>query len=184
MRGELKRLQRRLGITTVFVTHDQVEAMTLSDRIVVMESGTVQQVGEPLEIYRRPANLFVARFVGSPSMNFFEGELRADGERTAFVSPHLCTQVAMPARPAEGGVTFGIRPEEVALSTTPLDGAPAGEIVLIEPLGHETIAHVAVGPELVRSRVADGDDLDVGQRVWLRLGPHLLFDTRTGVLLS
>ena len=184
MRGELKRLQQRLGITTIFVTHDQVEAMTLSDRIVVMESGTVQQIGKPLEIYRRPANLFVARFVGSPSMNFFHGHLLAEGGGS-FVSPNLRAAVTLPEHAPTNGVTFGIRPEELALSTRPTEGSAVGEIVLVEPLGHETIAHVALGSDLVRSRVTDnGDDLAIGQQVWLRLGEHLLFDTQTGALLS
>jgi multiple sugar transport system ATP-binding protein len=184
MRAELKRLQQQLGITTIFVTHDQVEAMTLSDRIVVMEAGTVQQVGKPLEIYRRPANLFVARFVGSPPMNFFEGELRADRGTSHFVSSHLQAPIPTPDRAPMNGATLGIRPEELGVVAQPIEGAPSGEIVLLEPLGHETIVHVALGSDVVRSRVADGEELGVSQKVWLRLGQRLLFDTQTGDLLS
>ena len=100
MRAELKRLQQQLGITTLFVTHDQTEAMTLSDRIAVMEAGIVQQVGKPLEIYHRPANIFVARFVGSPPMNFFSGQLQGVNGSTRFVSAAL----NLPASPTSSRV--------------------------------------------------------------------------------
>src|SRR5215217_1704190 len=103
MRAELKRLQQQLGITTLFVTHDQTEAMTLSDRIAVMEEGIVQQVGKPLEIYHRPANIFVARFVGSPPMNFFSGQLQGVNGSTRFVSPTL-NLPASPTRATAGHV--------------------------------------------------------------------------------
>ncbi|MCC6314778.1 MAG: ABC transporter ATP-binding protein [Thermomicrobiales bacterium] len=184
MRAELKRLQQQLGITTIFVTHDQVEALTLSDRIVVMEFGTVQQVGKPLEIYRQPANLFVARFVGSPPMNFFEGELRSEAGETVFVSDMLRVPVVAPRHAPANRVTLGVRPESLTVESAPSDGATRAKIALLEPLGYETIVHATIGSDVVRSRVADGEDLAVDQDVWLRIGSELLFDTQSGVLLS
>jgi multiple sugar transport system ATP-binding protein len=184
MRAELKRLQQQLGITTIFVTHDQVEAMTLSDRIVVMDTGTVQQVGRPLEIYQRPANLFVARFVGSPPMNFFGGELRGENGRISFVSDALRVPVKAPSQATAAGVTLGVRPEEIAIAAVPEAEASVGEVTLLEPLGHETIVHLAVGGENVRVRISGGEEYAAGQRVWLRLNQTLLFDRVTGALLS
>ena len=180
MRAELKRLQQQLGITTLFVTHDQTEAMTLSDRIAVMEAGIVQQVGKPLEIYHRPANIFVARFVGSPPMNFFSGQLQGTNGSTRFVSSALSLP-ASPTRAASGDVVLGIRPEGVGVSVREIASAPVAEISLIEPLGHETIVHVTLGGETLRSRVSGDEDLEVGQRVWLQVDRSLLFDAETGV---
>jgi multiple sugar transport system ATP-binding protein len=184
MRAELKRLQQRLGITTIFVTHDQVEAMTLSDRIVVMELGEVRQVGSPLDIYHRPATLFVARFVGSPPMNFFTGTLERTNGSWTFASPDV--RLSLPASVAQAGgdVTLGARPEEITLSTTELPDAPVGEVLVVEPLGHETIVHVTVGREIVRVRVSGDSAWQPGQRVWLRIARTLVFETAGGRLLS
>jgi multiple sugar transport system ATP-binding protein len=183
MRAELKRLQQQLGITTLFVTHDQTEAMTLSDRIAVMESGIIQQIGKPLEIYHRPANLFVARFVGSPSMNFFPGQLQGSNGTTRFVSPALQHAIA-PNQATSGDVVLGVRPEDIGLSPQELADATTAEISLIEPLGHETIIHAAVGDETIRSRVSGDEEFEVGQRVWLRFDRALLFDATSGVRVS
>src|SRR5690606_21971438 len=117
MRIEIKQLQRRLGTTGIFVTHDQVEAMTLGDRLMVMNAGAVEQIGPPLEVYARPATLFVAGFIGSPAMNFLDAVVERDGAALR-VGPH---RVALPAPRAEWAgrpVTLGIRPEHLA---------PAGE---------------------------------------------------------
>ena len=184
MRAELKSLQLRLGITTIFVTHDQVEALTLSDRIVVMQSGTVQQVGKPLEIYRRPANLFVARFVGSPSMNFFEGEVIAENSSRYFTSPDVTVAVPPSFQEGTNSTTLGVRPEDITIEKAEASDASVGEISLLEPLGHETIVHVSLAGQTIRTRVADGEDLSIGQRVWLRFGQTLLFDSQSGELLT
>ncbi len=183
MRAELKRLQLQLGVTTIFVTHDQTEAMTLSDRIAVMEGGAIQQIGKPLEIYHRPTNLVVARFVGSPPMNFLSGHLQGANGATRFVSADLDLAVS-PKRVTTGGVVLGIRPEGVGVSPSEIAGAPVAEISLVEPLGHETIVHVSLGAGSIRSRVPGGEELAVGQRVWLRVDQALLFDAETGVLVS
>jgi multiple sugar transport system ATP-binding protein len=184
MRAELKRLQQRLGITTIFVTHDQVEAMTLSDRIVVMEAGEVRQVGSPLDIYHRPANLFVARFVGSPPMNFFTGTLERSNGTWEFTSPAVRLSLEANAAPVGGDVVIGARPEEVTLSATEEARAPVGDILVVEPLGHETIVHVTVGQEVVRARVSGDAGWARGQRVWLRIDRSLVFEATSGRLIS
>ncbi|WP_292976827.1 sn-glycerol-3-phosphate ABC transporter ATP-binding protein UgpC [Mycobacterium sp.] len=115
MRGEIARLQRRLGTTTVYVTHDQTEAMTLGDRVVVMRAGVVQQIGTPDELYERPANLFVAGFIGSPAMNFFPAGLTSTGLRLPFGEVTLTPPVleALAAHPAPEDVIVGVRPEHL-----------------------------------------------------------------------
>src|SRR5512132_3420298 len=128
MRAEIKALHQRLKTTTVYVTHDQVEAMTMADRIAVMNDGRIEQLGRPLELYDRPANLFVAQFIGSPAMNIFDGVVRGAAVE------------ALGSRwPAAGGaegqkVKYGIRPEHLELASS---GIPA-EVVVVEPMGAET----------------------------------------------
>jgi len=130
MRAEIKALHQRLKTTTVYVTHDQVEAMTMADRIAVMNEGRIEQLGAPLDLYDRPANLFVAQFIGSPAMNVFDGVLR-DGAVEALGA-------LWPAPRNKGAqgqpVRYGIRPEHLQLGR---DGVPA-EVVVVEPMGHET----------------------------------------------
>jgi multiple sugar transport system ATP-binding protein len=162
MRGEIKALHERLGSTIVYVTHDQIEAMTMADKIVVLHGGRVEQVGAPLELYDRPANMFVAGFIGSPSMNFLEGNLRG-GDTPVFeleggTALPLST---MPSDTAGRPVIFGIRPEDILLG----GGGVPGRVVVTEPTGSETHLVVEVGGRelvcLVRSRV----DLHSGQTV-------------------
>jgi multiple sugar transport system ATP-binding protein len=184
MRAELKRLQQRLGITTIFVTHDQVEAMTLSDRIVVMEMGEVRQVGSPLDIYHRPVNLFVARFVGSPPMNFFTGVLERQNGTWSFASPQLRLTLSAAAAHAGGDVTLGARPEEISISAAAVPDAPVGEVLVVEPLGHETIVHVTLSSEIVRVRISGDTNWRPGQRAWLHFGRLLVFESASGRLLS
>jgi len=130
MRAEIKALHQRLKTTTVYVTHDQVEAMTMADRIAVMNEGRIEQLGAPLELYDRPANLFVAQFIGSPAMNVFEGILR-DGAVEALGARWPAPEnKGIPGQP----VRYGIRPEHLQLGG---DGVPA-EVVVVEPMGHET----------------------------------------------
>ena len=137
MRAEIKELHQRLKTTTVYVTHDQVEAMTMADKIVVMHDGVVEQIGAPLELYDRPRNLFVASFIGSPSMNFVPGKVQS-GAFTSEGGLRLplpqATAKAFEGRPA----TYGIRPEHFRLTTAEAaDGVPV-EVVVIEPTGSET----------------------------------------------
>jgi multiple sugar transport system ATP-binding protein len=157
MRLELKELRLRVPTTSVFVTHDQVEAMTLGDRIVVMKDGFVQQVGTPLEVYRKPANRFVAGFIGSPSMNFIELSVGAAGERFLLAGEGL--QLGVPTRVAQQlgvrigrSVCVGIRPQHIRL------GAPNGEnqvgikgsLIVTEQLGDEQLIAVRVGGHEIR----------------------------------
>ena len=151
MRGEIARLQRRLGTTTLYVTHDQVEAMTLADRLVILDAGRVQQIGAPLEVYQRPANRFVAGFIGTPPMNFVEGRLGS-------VEP-------------EGGGTWGIRPEDLALVPDGTPGSIPGEVLLVELLGAQAHLHVDAGGQRLTAVVAGADAPPAGSAVFLRLDP-------------
>jgi multiple sugar transport system ATP-binding protein len=141
MRAEIKELHQRLRTTSIYVTHDQIEAMTMADRVVVMNGGRVEQVGAPLEIYDRPENLFVAGFIGSPTMNFVDVTVRHDnGLAKAFTEDG--TMLPLPARRvfAEGQtLVYGIRPEHVEITE---DGANA-ELLVIEPTGPETLLYIA-----------------------------------------
>src|ERR1051325_10662323 len=133
MRTEIKELHQRLKTTIVYVTHDQIEAMTMADKIVVMNSGLVEQIGAPLDLYDRPDNLFVAGFIGSPAVNFFNSTVRANGAAELEGSAGVRLPLAAPAAWDGRAVTCGIRPEHFALSE---DGA-AAEIQVIEPTGSE-----------------------------------------------
>jgi multiple sugar transport system ATP-binding protein len=154
MRGELKRLQHQLGTTTIYVTHDQAEAMTLASRVAVMKKGQLQQFDTPLNIYNHPANRFVAEFVGSPSMNFIEAE----------------------------GVTKGIRPEHIQVLTTPEDGAIEGRVYVTELMGNETFVFVSVGDNRLIARAPADFRVDVDTKVWLKFATDKLhfFDPISG----
>jgi multiple sugar transport system ATP-binding protein len=162
MRIEISKLHAELKTTIIYVTHDQVEAMTMADRIVVLNKGQVEQFGEPLELYSHPRNLFVAGFIGSPKMNFLAGTLDEAGEQTAKVSlgGDLSVTAKVDARAGKKGdkVTLGVRPEHLSLASG--EAAPGtsripGEVVLVEHLGEQTLvyARVAASEELVTVRV-------------------------------
>jgi multiple sugar transport system ATP-binding protein len=145
-RVELARLHKELGTTMIYVTHDQVEAMTLGQKIVVFNGGRIEQVGTPLELYERPANLFVAGFLGSPRMNFIPATLAAtaDGRATVRLADGTALQVAAAAPGAAGAaVTLGIRPEHLRLGAADSEGIP-GTLALVEYLGDVTLAYVQV----------------------------------------
>jgi multiple sugar transport system ATP-binding protein len=161
MRAQLKHLQRELAITTVYVTHDQVEAMTLADRIVVMKAGVLQQVGAPADIYDRPANTFVATFVGSPPMNLLRGEA-ADG---LFRHPAAAADVAVAAA---GPVILGQRPEELSLAA-PGEGDLTGTVYSAELLGDSTLVTVEVGPDRVAVKAGKTCPARMGDRVGVAL---------------
>jgi len=175
MRSELKELHQRLKITTVYVTHDQIEAMTLADRIVVMNGGNVEQEGEPLELYDRPATLFVAAFIGSPPMNFFEGTA-AGGQFTIGQD----VRIVLPPEAAgfEGAMTLGIRPEHLRLSE---NGWPA-TVSVVEPTGSETQITARVHGQVVRILVADRTHVGPGENIHLTAEMRHLhcFDSKTG----
>ena len=177
MRGEIKALHQRLKTTTVYVTHDQVEAMTMADKIVVLNGGRIEQIGAPLELYDRPANQFVAGFIGSPAMNFIPGTIGPGG----FAAEGIV--LPLPSAPdARGKAIYGIRPEHFALSPNGL----SAEVLVVEPMGSETQVTMKLGAAQVigvfRERVAaaPGETITVAPEVSL---VHL-FDAETGVRLN
>ncbi|MHC8350410.1 ABC transporter ATP-binding protein [Pseudomonas sp. RT4P38] len=180
MRNEIARLHARLGSTMIYVTHDQVEAMTLADKIVVLNAGRVEQVGSPRELYERPASRFVAGFLGSPKMNFLAARLHASG-KTSLVD---CPVLGMTSLPfdssnlaADAQLSLGVRPEHVSLKAA--DGTAGVVVIVVEYLGSETYVHLDTGqdePLICRCEVNAG--WQVGDRVELQLeiGNLHLFD--------
>jgi multiple sugar transport system ATP-binding protein len=179
MQVELKKLHERLGTTAIYVTHDQVEAMTLGDRVVVMHDGRVQQVGDPMELYNDPANRFVAGFIGSPAMNFATVRIEAENGGLWAVSDGI--RLKLPAAimerlgPFAGReVTFGIRPEDLRIAN---DGDPAelnldAEVEVVERLGSEILLDVAVGPVTMVASVEPTVGARVHDRLRLAVNPH------------
>jgi multiple sugar transport system ATP-binding protein len=157
LRRELKLLHQSLRSTMIYVTHDQVEAMTLATRIVVMRAGAIQQIGAPSEVYERPANLFVAGFLGAPSMNLIEGELDAGGR---FISSSLMLETG-PAGIACSAV-LGIRPEHITVGE---GGAFEGTVALVEPMGNHQIVWIAVGERKLSAIVNDTRVFNLGDAV-------------------
>ena len=163
MRGELKRLQHQLGTTTIYVTHDQAEAMTLASRVAVMRKGRLQQFDTPLNIYNHPANRFVAEFVGSPSMNFVDGRID-DG---TFTSDSL--KIQLHARPEQSNVTIGIRPEHIQVLTEAGNGTVEASVYVTELMGNETFVFLSVGNHRLISRAPADFRAEVESKVWLRI---------------
>jgi multiple sugar transport system ATP-binding protein len=176
MRAEIKKLHGDLKATSIYVTHDQIEAMTLADRIVAMHGGVVQQVGSPLDLYDRPANLFVAGFIGSPGMNFLEGRYRLSGDHVDLVLADGTTIPIGTPRPVEANsaVTLGIRPEHVVLGG---DGMEA-KVELVEPTGFGIILHLSLHGLPFKAFTLDRTALDPGPTVRVSFpGKHIhLFD--------
>ena len=168
MRGELKRLQHQLGTTTIYVTHDQAEAMTLASRVAVMKKGRLQQFDTPMNIYNQPANRFVAEFVGSPSMNFVEG--RIDPASGTFISDSLRIPLNTSQFPQlSGQLTMGIRPEHIQVLAEPHDGAIAASVYVTELMGNETFVFLSVGDNRLIARAPADFRADVESKVWLQL---------------
>ena len=185
-RAELARLHRRLGATMVYVTHDQVEAMTLGTRVAVLKDGILQQAAPPMELYRRPRNQFVAGFIGSPAMNFVRGTVRRDGARTAFAAPGLVFPIPAESAQPDGDVVLGIRPQDITVERA-LDGAPRAVVSLVEPLGSEQIVHLTVdgGGNLVAVVGSEAAPrLDELVSVRIPPGATHLFDPVTGARLA
>jgi multiple sugar transport system ATP-binding protein len=182
MRTEIKELHQRLKTTTVYVTHDQIEAMTMADKIVVMHDGLVEQIGAPLDLYDRPDNLFVAGFIGSPAMNFLTGTVRVNGAAELEGADGLRLPLAAPAAWNGRAVTCGIRPEHFALAD---DGA-AAEIQVIEPTGSEVQVVATLGGEEVIAVFRERHRFKPGDKIRLKPDPHLvhLFDAETGKRLT
>ena len=174
MRAEIKKLHKDLGATSIYVTHDQIEAMTLADRIVAMNGGLVQQVGSPLDLYDRPANLFVAGFIGSPGMNFFEGTYR-NGQSPRFETKGGVTIPAqVHAQMADGAsATLGIRPEHVEIGTAAPDALKA-TVDLVEPTGFGIILHLSFGKAIFKAFTNDRAFLKASGEIPVRLPPERL----------
>ena len=173
MRIELARLHDELAATMIYVTHDQIEAMTMADKIVVLQAGVIEQAGSPLELYHHPRNLFVAGFIGSPKMNFFPAKVTAVSEAATTVQLASGAALAVPVRPGRqkvgDDVTLGIRPEHMRLGG---EGEIAGEVMVVERLGGETFLYTQVdnGPMLIVQ--ADGEiPTGVHERVKIKLDP-------------
>ena len=179
MRAEIKRLHQVSGITSVYVTHDQIEAMTLGSRIAVMKDGILQQIGTPDEIYRTPANTYVASFIGSPTMNFIPGQLQGTGDASRFV--FAGGTLELPG-PVQGDVTLGQRPEHIHLS----DDAPwRGQVSLVEPTGADTYVVVKTEAGTITVRAPANTKLQVGQTIGLTVSSrhNNWFHTTSGVRL-
>ena len=177
MRGEIKGLHQRLGVTMVYVTHDQIEAMTMADKIVVMNAGRVEQIGAPLDLYDRPANLFVAGFIGSPAMNFITGQITADG----FAAAALTLPLPAGNLPASNAV-YGVRPEHLSLTST---GLPA-TVMLVEPMGSETQVTLQLGEHQIIGIFRERVRAQPGEIIHIQPDLSLvhLFDADTGQRLN
>jgi len=187
MRAEITKLQQRLKTTTVYVTHDQIEAMTMGHRMAILKDGDLQQVGTPLEVYQRPANLFVATFIGTPPMNLLPGTLRDDGLAVTTSGCTVPVPEAYQAKTREMGaqaVTVGVRPESIHAPDARVSGPTAPvtvEVDLVEPLGSEIVVHGRLGNDPVTARLGPTRTPRVGERIELvlELPSVQLFDSTT-----
>jgi multiple sugar transport system ATP-binding protein len=167
MRAELKRLQKKLATTTVYVTHDQAEAMTLGHRVAVMHQGRLQQFDTPLEIYHHPANRFVAEFVGAPGMNFFAGEL--DGSLFSTGALRLALAEEHSTRLKHAGAVLGIRPEHIRISLTPRDGWLPARVYVTELMGNEVFVFLEIDHERIVTRAPADFRAEADTQVWIEL---------------
>jgi len=177
-RAQIKHLQHELKVTTIYVTHDQIEAMTLADRVVVMSKGVIQQVGTPTEIYDNPANTFVASFIGSPAMNLIDGDIvdgvfRADGVTINGLQKDV-----------NGSVTLGFRAEDASLAAE--IGELAADVYSMELLGEATMASFRIGSKLVSIKSDKTYRAAIGERIRATIPAGIchLFDAKTGVRIS
>ncbi len=192
MRAELSKLQSRLHTTTIYVTHDQVEAMTMGHRIAVLKDGKLQQVGTPLEVYERPANVFVANFIGTPPMNFFTATVRDGGARLeaeAFSVTVPDSWRELTAGREGRKLVVGIRPENILEAGKPARGRTSRvelEVDIVEPLGHEVILHGSAGADLMVAKLDPSRVPQVGSKVAvdLEIESLHLFDPETELRLT
>jgi multiple sugar transport system ATP-binding protein len=198
-RTEISKLHARLGATMIYVTHDQVEAMTMGDRICVMKDGNIMQVAAPLELYNHPSNLFVAGFIGSPPMNFFRGTLRRAGDHVSFVEDNAVgapltvaldeTLAGRSSSHLDKAVVFGVRPEAIHDTLTvasPDPGRTADvKVEVSEPMGSETLLYLDTGATSFIARVSPTDRFEAGQKVQVTfdLAHAQLFDATTELAL-
>ena len=183
MRAEIKELHQRLKTTTVYVTHDQVEAMTMADRIVVMNHGVVEQSGSPLDLYDRPENLFVAGFIGSPAMNLLAGKIRVNGKPSFETADGIVLPLSTAPANSDGKpAIYGIRPEHLSLGGNSLKA----NVTVVEPTGSETQVFAKLGGEEVVAVFRERHQFNPGDTVRLKPNPTLvhLFDETTGKRLN
>ena len=183
MRGELIKLHRRLDTTMIYVTHDQIEAMTMGDRIVVMHEGCIRQVGTPLNVYDDPEDAFVAGFIGSPTMNLLEGMVERRGDGLTFSTDGLSFDLPTAHAAAQGGpITIGIRPEFLSLREDHNAVTLEGSIDAVEHLGADTILEISTTGPTLTARCARNDGIHYGEnvRIWADPNKILAFDTGTG----
>jgi multiple sugar transport system ATP-binding protein len=181
----LKRLQRELGVTTIFVTHDQAEALALADRIAVMDAGRIRQLGTPREVFGRPSNTFVANFIGSTPMNLLDAVVRGDVVTVGQFA--LDVPAAAVGRVTDGEpVLFGIRPEYLVLSAEPVPSSLRGTVAIVENLGTSSLVSLEVGELTVAATVPEGTEPDVGADGWLtpQPGRALLYRAGDGELVG
>lgn len=185
MRFEIKKLHEQVKTTIIYVTHDQIEAMTMGDRIVVMKDGLIQQVGKPLELYKRPQNVFVGGFIGSPSMNFLEGEIIEENFKSFFVKGKF--EIPLPDRLTRGlekvthqRWTLGVRPEDILLKNQQEGENFDARIDVVEPVGAETLLNVSADSNYLVVRISEAHEFKPGQSVHLSFNQeHLhLFDEK------
>lgn len=207
MRTELKRLQRRLGATTIFVTHDQIEAMSMADRIVIMHQGSLQQIGTPYEVYNQPQTVFVAQFMGSPSMNLISGTVQAQstlkpastgGEQPALHLNYTDVWIELSAEQISHigrstKIIFGVRPEHIVVSGEPIQKGFTATVHLVEALGSVNIIDIFLGENpdtgdlvLLRARTHPAFRPDVGQSIWFDFDTKQihLFDRHTEQVIA
>jgi multiple sugar transport system ATP-binding protein len=202
MRAELKRLQNDIGATTVYVTHDQLEAMSMGDRIAVMSQGLLQQMGTPGEVYDHPKNLFVAGFIGSPAMNFIPCRLLPDRAGLEFLAPATAAELPMgmtagpasavlsltegtrqrlAAKTVTGDLVLGVRPEDIELSRAEKPEFLRAEVYVVEPLGSENIVDLRLAGHVFKARTAPTFTAGIGDPMWTRIDQSRmhLFDAQT-----
>lgn len=192
LRADLKRLQKDLDITTVFVTHDQLEAMTMADRVAVMNFGVIQQHGTPMELFRDPANLFVAKFIGEPSMNVLSCEMKDEDGQSYLVGEGLQLRLAPAMRKAieekstSPEVLLGVRPQHIDICLPGEAEANGHNLVsctvyVSEPLGAEQLVRVRIGPELVKVLTGDDVSVDIDEEITVNIPEDriFLFDSKT-----
>jgi multiple sugar transport system ATP-binding protein len=186
MRAEIKALHQRLKTTTVYVTHDQVEAMTMADRIVVMHDGHIEQIGAPLDLYDHPDNLFVAQFIGSPAMNMLNGNVRCSNGGARVEVPGGVMWPLPAGALADGhAVAYGIRPGDLRLAAPGAPGAVPAEIIVVEPTGAETELLIQAGADQLILVTHGRPQVSPGDRIGLTIDPAKVhvFDQRTGTRL-
>jgi ABC-type sugar transport systems, ATPase components len=184
-RAEIARLHRSLGTTMIYVTHDQVEAMTLGQRIVVLDRGVIQQIDEPMRIYERPVNLFVAGFLGNPAMNLLRGRLR---QESGAVLEGEGAQLQVPALQGQAGreIVAGIRPEDLHIVAGPAAGSLEANVELVESVGSEAFVHATSGGWKLIARSSPYNLPSIGARITLQPAPDRIhfFDAQTGKRLE